>query len=60
MNGCLLLVLVAILVYAICVRLSPREMRRVADWLNSRADAEDYWRERFARYKEQRGVQDSL
>lgn len=57
MNGCMLLVLLAIAVYAICIRLSPREMRRLADYLNSRADAEDFWKDRFEKYKDQR-VQD--
>ncbi len=57
MNGCLLLVLVVIVTYAICIRLSPREMRRLADYLNSRADAEEWFAERFRKYKDQR-VQD--
>lgn len=57
MNGCLLLVLIVIAVYAICVRLSPKEMRRLADYLNSRADTEEWFAERFQRYREQR-VQD--
>jgi hypothetical protein len=54
MNAMLLLVLLGGLTWVICIRLSPKEMRRLADYLNSRADAEDYWRARFITYKNQR------
>ncbi len=54
MNGVMLLVLLGVAAYIVCVRLSPMQMRYWADYLNSRADAEDFWKQRFDRYKEQR------
>ncbi len=56
MNVILVMILAAIGCGALLVRLSPREMRRIADWLNARADSEVWFHERYQRYKEQRAA----
>ncbi len=54
MNAVMLMVILGGLAWVVCVRLSPKQMRHLADYLNSRADAEDWFAERFQRYKTQR------
>lgn len=54
MNGVLAMVVVFAATYVICVRLSPAAMRKHADWLNARADAECWFRLRHDDYKKER------
>ena len=54
MNGTLAFILVAIACYAIAVRLDPKQMRWWADFLNARADAEQWFKCRHCEYKKQR------
>ncbi len=53
-NVILVALLVAIASGAALVRLQPPLMRQLADWLNARADSEDWFTIRHSRYKEQR------
>ena len=59
MNLALAIVVIAMLVYVALLRLSSTEMRRMADYLNSRADAEDYQKLRFLLYRKQREERES-
>lgn len=52
-------VIMALLLAVICttaalIRLSPHQMKRIADWLNARADAEEWFEIRHRLYKRQR------
>ena len=51
-------VMVALLVALACgaafVRLQPPLMRQLADWLNARADSEDWFEGRHMEYKQKR------
>lgn len=54
MNAALAVAFLALACYIVLVRLHPFKMRRWADWLNARADAEDYHKRQFAFYQERR------
>lgn len=54
MNAILSMLVIGALCYVIVVRLTPSEMRRIADYLNSRADSEDWFLIRRGAYREQR------
>lgn len=60
MNAALAVAFVALGCYVILVRLHPAKMRWWADWLNSRADAEDYHARQFTFYQERRAERESL
>jgi hypothetical protein len=50
-NVVMMALLVAIGSGAALVRLQPPLMRELADWLNARADAEDFMADRFQKYR---------
>jgi hypothetical protein len=54
MNGTLLFILIAFACYVICVRLDPTQMRWWADFLNARADAEQWFKQRHVSYRRER------
>ena len=54
MNGAMALILAAIICTSIIIRLQPPLMRQLADYLNARADAENWFEKRHAEYKQQR------
>lgn len=53
-NVPLVAVLVGVVCWAAIIRLSPGEMRRMADWLNARADAESWFAIRRQEYRQHR------
>ncbi len=53
-NLCMAIVIIAVLCYGACVRLSPRAMRWWGDWLNAKADADDFNGVRFKSYRGER------
>ena len=50
-NGIMLGLLVALFCFAVFTRMQPYAMRRLADYLNARADAEDWFKRRHGEYK---------
>lgn len=57
-NVILVAILVAIIATAVIVRLQPHLMRQVADYLNARSDAEEWFTLRHCLYKKQRKEQE--
>lgn len=53
-NAIFLGLVVALFTIAALIRLSPHQMKRIADWLNARADAEEWFEIRHRLYKRQR------
>ena len=49
-NAILLMVVVCAVCAVVIVRLSPALMRQLADWLNARADAEQWFSARHREY----------
>jgi len=60
MNICMAIAFVLLAGYIILVRMHPDKMRYWADWLNARADAEDYHKQRVQDYLKLRKEKDEL